>query len=203
MITSVIRTIHKQWVLRVAFDGMPYTWRWMVTAGTMHSYYWMQGFYWTMKNFYPVFFLIMFFYAATVLLSLDSIVDVFHLFEISLLLSWSLFYYLAMKFWLWYRNECLTMKTPKEKRLIRFVMKKMLTLSFCYVATHAFFFFLFNCWILAGVVLSVVLFDGDLLLVAMLPFIDVGFIIMLHGFYYYWIRMATYPLRYKLFRQTA
>ena len=199
MITSVIRTIHKQWVLRVAFDGMPYTWRWMVTAGTMHSYYWMQGFYWTMKIFYPVFFLVMFYHATVLLFSRNTIGDVFHLFEILLLLSWSLFYYLAMRFWLWYRNECLTMKTSKEKQLVRFIMKKMLALSFYYIATHAFFFFLFNCWILAGVAL----FDEVLLLAALLPFIDVVLILILYRYYYHWIRMATYPLRYKLFRQTA
>ena len=200
MIIKTIKAIHKRWVFKAAFADVYYASDMMYSPRhnrALYLYNMTQRILWTMKILYPIFFLMIFFDATCTILALSTINDVIHLFSISCLLGWSLFIYLTMMHWLWYKKACHKMKTLEEKKLIRFIMKKMLKLTPYYLATHAFFLLLFNCWVLA----SVVLLDEDsLLVVLMLP---TSFVFIFFIFYvasYWWIRMATYPLRNKLFR---
>ena len=149
-----------------------------------------------MKTFYPIFFLIQSFATIQVMLSVDTIADVVYLLYTSFLLGWSLFVYLTMMHWLWYKNACQKMKTPKERKLVRFVMKKMLKLSPYYLAIHAFFFLLANCVLITHGVLKGV---HPFAIVLLLP-INCKFIIWFYWICYLWIRMAAFPLRNKLFR---
>jgi hypothetical protein len=198
MLPKFIATTHKRWVLKIAFADMPFASSMMYSPRinlAMYNYSMTQMFLWSMKVFYPILFLITFYNTTLLLLFFNTVDDIVLLLHCVFLLGWSLFIYLIAMHWLWYKKQCQNMKTPRNKRLIRFVMKKMLKLSPLYLAIHVFFFLFANCCFLVQGILT-----DDPFAVAILPFINLLFIIYFYKIYYWWIRTATYPLRNKLFR---
>jgi hypothetical protein len=203
MVTKTIKAIHKWWVFEVALANLPFFW--LLTfplSASLDGYLPPQYLYWhivwktlcrTMTIAYPAVFFILACLCITLPYSFATIDETILLLTILLLLCWSLFAYLTMIFWLWYKNKCHKMKTPKDKRLTRFIMKKMLKSSPYYLAIHVFFILLTNC-------LSVILLRTEPLFVVLLLAMNLVFIFIFYGAYYCWIRQATYPLRNKMFR---
>jgi Na+/alanine symporter len=193
---KIIVVIHKWWVLKVAFVdsarnfadstfNVPYR----VGTGALYGYILTTTTMRVMTIAYPVCFFLLLFLCTPLMCSFVTLEDIVLLGCFFVLLAWSLFSYLTMLFWLWYKNKCHKISSPEDKKMVRMLMKKMLKLSPYYLATHVLFLLLANVMMIMAVPFAIIALPLNLIFVWCI--------------YRAWIRMAAYPLRHKLFRIVA
>ena len=185
MLMKIIIVIHKRWAIKVALADFTE----LRLAPPLHTAFLQYG---TMTIcmrtvlwVYPLCFFFLLYLYIPLMNSSVVLEDVLLLGCFFALLAWSLFLYLTMLFWLWYKNKCRKMHNRNEKMRVRMWMKKMLKWSPYYVSTHVFFCVLVNV---------IIFLDAPYLIGVSPGFAFLDFMLMFF-IYRSWIRMAAYPLR--------